>query len=147
VLGAGDAEIVRLGFPDGGLAAGHDALAARLRALTGGFQVCAAPWSRDLHPDHESAGHAALAACADTRTAVWQYPVWMWHWAEPADERVPWDRAWRIETPAWAWARKQEAVACHVSQIFPLGPAPEDGPVLPESDLDHFRRRFETVLR
>lgn len=145
-LGAGGAELVRLGLPDGGLGARHDELAARLRELTAGFEVCAAPWSADVHPDHESAGRAALTACARTGTAVWQYPVWMWHWAVPGDERVPWDRAARIELPSWARVRKQEAVACHASQIFPLGPGPEDAPVLALSDLEHFRRRYELVM-
>ncbi|HEX4791829.1 MAG TPA: PIG-L family deacetylase [Actinospica sp.] len=146
-LGADGAEIVRLGLPDGGLDDGYRGLVARLRELTAGFQVCAAPWSGDVHPDHESAGRAALAACAGTDTESWHYPVWMWHWAVPGDERVPWQRAARIELPAWAWVRKQEAVACHGSQIFPLGPDPEDAPILPVSELEHFRRRYETVLR
>lgn len=145
-LGAGDAELVRLGLPDGGLGSLDDELAARLRELTAGFAVCVAPWSADAHPDHESAGRAALTACADTGTTVWQYPVWMWHWASPGDGRVPWDRAARIELPAWARVRKQEAVACHGSQIFPLGPDPGDAPVLPVSDLEYFRRRYELVL-
>jgi hypothetical protein len=71
----------------------------------------------------------------------------MWHWAVPGDARVPWTRAARIELPGWASVRKQEAVACHRSQIFPLGPEPGDAPVLAESDLGHFRRRYELVLR
>lgn len=146
-LGAGGAEIVRLGLPDGGLCGAQGELVARLRELAAGFQVCAAPWSGDLHPDHESTGRAALAACAGTDTEPWQYPVWMWHWAAPGDERVPWQRAARIELPAWAWVRKQQAVACHRSQMFPLGPEPQDAPILPVSELEHFRRRYETVLR
>jgi LmbE family N-acetylglucosaminyl deacetylase len=146
VLGAGEAELVRLGLPDGGLSVRFVRLVARLRELAAGFDVCVAPWSADLHPDHESAGRAALTACAGTATDVWQYPVWMWHWAVPGDVRVPWDRAARIELPGWAWVRKQEAVSCHGSQIFPLGPGPGDAPVLAVSHLEHFRRRYELVL-
>jgi LmbE family N-acetylglucosaminyl deacetylase len=145
-LGAGDAELVRLSMPDGGLSVRFVQFVARLRELTAGFDVCVVPWSADMHPDHESAGRAALTACSGTGTAVWQYPVWMWHWAVPGDVRVPWDRAARIELPAWAWVRKQEAVSCHASQIFPLGPGPGDAPVLAVSDLEHFRRRYELVL-
>jgi LmbE family N-acetylglucosaminyl deacetylase len=146
-LGAAGAEILRLGLPDGGLTRARDQLTARLRELTNGFELCVAPWCADRHPDHESAGRAALTAGADTGTTVWQYPIWMWHWASPGDERVPWELAARIDLPAWSWVRKQEAVACHRSQILPLGPEPQDAPVLPESDLEHFRRRYELVLR
>lgn len=146
-LGAQDAEVVRLGFPDGGVVAAETELTARLSDLIAGFDVCVAPWSADLHPDHESAGRASLHAGARQGVPVWQYPIRMWHWASPGDERVPWDRAHRIELPAWAYVRKQEAVSCHWSQIAPLGPAPEDAAVLPVSDLEHFRRRYELVLR
>lgn len=144
---AQDAEVVRLGLPDSGLADCGEVLTGSLAELVDGFDVCVTPWSGDLHPDHESVGRAALEACAGRDTEVWQYPVWMWHWASPADERVPWDRARRLELPAWAWVRKQEAIACHRSQILPLGPAPEDAPILPASELSHFRRRCELVLR
>lgn len=146
-LGAANAEIVRLGLPDGGLEPAQADLIACFRELIHGFELCLAPWSGDVHPDHECVGRAARAACTERGVRLWQYPVWMWHWASPGDERVPWDRAARIELPAWAWVRKQEAVACHGSQIFPLGPAPQDAPVLPVSDLEHFRRRYELVLR
>ena len=144
---AGQAEVVRLGLPDSGLRDCRDHLAECLSRLVHDFDVCVAPWSGDMHPDHESVGRAAVRPPRGRDTPVWQYPVWMWHWAAPADERVPWDRARRLELPAWAWVRKQEAVACHRSQILPLGPAPEDAPILPASELAHFRRRYELVLR
>jgi LmbE family N-acetylglucosaminyl deacetylase len=146
-LGVEGADVVRLGLPDGRLHGARDVLAMRLHELIEGFELCVAPWSADLHPDHESAGRAALAACHDSGTALWQYPVWMWHWAFPGDERVPWERAARIEPPDQCWVRKQEAVACHGSQILPLSEAPEDAPVPPVADLEHFRRRYELVLR
>lgn len=146
-LGAESAQIIRLGLPDGALADAGDELAARLYDLADGFELCVAPWTGDVHPDHESAGRAASAAALGRGIAAWHYPVWMWHWASPGDARVPWSRAARIELPGWVCVRKQEAVACHRSQIFPLGPEPEDAAVLAPSDLGHFRRRFELVLR
>jgi LmbE family N-acetylglucosaminyl deacetylase len=148
VLGAAGVEVVRLGLPDGGLGLGYGTLAERIRDLVSGFELCVAPWTGDVHPDHEAVGRAALAACEGSGDGtVWQYPVWMWHWAAPGDARVPWDRAVRVEIPAWAWVENQEAVACHRSQILPLSPAPEDAAVLSESDLEHFRRRGEVILR
>ncbi|HET9169986.1 MAG TPA: PIG-L family deacetylase [Actinospica sp.] len=146
-LGAAHAEVLRLGLPDSGLDDRGGLLAARVAEAVRGFELCVAPWSGDMHPDHESVGRAARRACAAGGLVLWQYPVWMWHWAAPADERVPWERAALLELPDWAWVRKQEAVACHRSQILPLGPAPEDAPILPAAELSHFRRRRELVLR
>ena len=71
----------------------------------------------------------------------------MWHWAVPGDQRVPWDRAARIDLPDWALDRKRRAIACHASQINPLGDHPQDAAVLPPGELEHFTRTFETVLR
>ena len=59
VLGARDADVVRLRLPDTGLAAREGELADRLGELLAGFAVCLAPWEADVHADHEAAGRAA----------------------------------------------------------------------------------------
>ena len=61
-LGAGSADVIRLRFPDTGLAAREGELAAVLREQCAGFKVCLAPWERDAHADHEAAGRAARRA-------------------------------------------------------------------------------------
>ncbi len=147
LLAASQPEVVRLALPDSALAEHADVLAGRLEELVAGFEVCAAPWSLDAHPDHETAGHAARRACAPTGVALLEYPVWTWHWAAPDDPRVPWSRAARVDLPAWAVELKQAAIACHASQILPLGSGPEDAAILPPDELEHFRRDFEVVLR
>ena len=71
-LGARAAEVIRLRLPDSGLAAREDELTAALAPLVAGFDLCLAPWDRDLHPDHEAAGRAARRAgpgrCTTTRS-------------------------------------------------------------------------------
>jgi LmbE family N-acetylglucosaminyl deacetylase len=147
LLAGSQPDVVRLALPDSALAEHADVLAARLQELVAGFDVCAAPWSLDAHPDHEAAGHAAREACARERVALLEYPVWAWHWAVPGDPRVPWSLAARIDLPVWAVELKQAAIACHASQILPLGNHPEDAAILPPDELEHFRRDFEVVLR
>src|SRR5581483_7930217 len=83
VLGAQQAEVVRLRLPDTGLAAREDEIAGRLADLMAGFDVCLAPWVGDVHADHEAAGRAARRVSERTLC----YPVWMWHWAVPGDPR------------------------------------------------------------
>lgn len=141
-LGAGAATRVRLELPDGGLAGREEDLVRRLRGVIGSADVVLAPWSGDAHPDHEACGRAATAVA----TTVLQYPVWAWHWARPEDERVPWERARRVDLPADVRARKAAAVECFASQVRPIGPEPADGPVLPPGVLAHFTRDHEMVL-
>lgn len=139
-LGAGTAEVVRLSLPDAGLAGREDQLAAALAPLTAGFDVCLAPWDGDLHPDHEAAGRAARRAAP----RVLCYPVWMWHWAAPADPRVPWDRALRIPLPPRAAGRKRAAITCFRSQTEDRGRGL--GPVLSPGMVAHFTRPMEVLL-
>ncbi len=117
LLGVRDAEVIRLRLPDTGLAAHEDELAGLLRELCAGFEVCLAPWERDAHADHEAAGRAARRAAPRGRTVL-SYPIWMWHWAIPADPRVPWRRACRVPLPAAVAARKRSAI----------GPSPASSP-------------------
>jgi len=139
-LGAGTAEVVRLGLPDAGLAGRDDELAAALAPLTAGFDVCLAPWDGDLHPDHEAAGRAARR----TASRVLCYPVWMWHWASPADPRVPWNQALRVPLPPRAAAMKRAAIGCFASQTEDRGGGL--GPVLAPAIIAHFTRAMEVLL-
>lgn len=139
-LGAGSAEVIRLGFPDTGLAAREGDLAAILREQCAGFGVCLAPWDGDAHADHEAAGRAARRA----GLPVLSYPIWMWHWAIPADARVPWRRAGQIPLPPEVTARKRSALGVFASQLTDRGAGA--GPVLPGGFVAHFTRPQEVFF-
>jgi LmbE family N-acetylglucosaminyl deacetylase len=139
-LDAGSAEVIRLRFPDTGLAAREGELAGVLREQCAGFEVCLAPWDGDAHADHEAAGRAARRA----GLPVLSYPIWMWHWAVPADARVPWHRARQIPLPAAVTARKRSAIGAFRSQLTGRGGA---GPVLPAGIVAHFTRPQEVLLK
>ncbi|HEX4088616.1 MAG TPA: PIG-L family deacetylase [Trebonia sp.] len=140
-LGVRSAEVVRLGLPDGGLAKREDELAAALKAQVAGFDLCLAPWDRDLHPDHEAAGRAARAAAS---AAFYCFPVWMWHWASPGDPRVPWDRALKVPLAPRTVSRKRAAITCFASQTEDRGHGL--GPVLSPGVIAHFTRTVEVLL-
>lgn len=141
-LGAASAPRTRLELPDGGLAEREDDLVRRLRAVVDPGDLVLAPFSGDAHPDHEACGRAARVV-ADR---VLEYPIWTWHWARPADPRVPWHRAVRVDLPDEVRAAKTAAVSCFRTQVRPIGPGPADGPVLPPRVLAHFDRAYEVVL-
>jgi LmbE family N-acetylglucosaminyl deacetylase len=139
VLGISAAEVIRLRLPDTRVA-GHEAeLAARLAELSEGFDVCLAPWEEDGHPDHEAVGRAAR------REGRWvlSYPVWMWHWAVPADLRVPWRRAWQVPLPGGVALKKRSAIRTFTSQLTDRTDA---GPVLPADIVAHFTRTAEVLI-
>jgi LmbE family N-acetylglucosaminyl deacetylase len=141
-LGARAAEVVRLRLPDSRLTRREDELITELSPLVTGFDLCLAPWERDMHPDHEAAGRAA----SKTGSGPWHYyPVCMWNWASPADPRVPWDRALRIPLPPRAAARKRAAINCFASQLQDRGHGL--GPVLTPPMIAHFTRTMEVLLR
>jgi LmbE family N-acetylglucosaminyl deacetylase len=144
LLGARDADVVRLRFPDTAVAAREDELSARLRELCAGFDVCLAPWDNDAHADHEAAGRAARRAAASDGRTLLSYPIWMWHWARPGDPRVPWPHARRVPLPARAAARKKNAINAFTSQLADRGPGL--GPVLPPGIVAHFTREQEVLL-
>jgi LmbE family N-acetylglucosaminyl deacetylase len=139
-LGAGRAEVIRLRFPDTGLAARQGELAAVLREQCAGFEGGLAPWDGDAHADHEAAGRAARRA----GLPVLSYPIWMWHWAVPGDTRVPWRRARRIPLPPAVTARKRSAIGAFRSQLTDRGGGA--GPVLPAGIVAHFTRPQEVLL-
>jgi LmbE family N-acetylglucosaminyl deacetylase len=141
-LGARAVEVIRLRFPDAGLAGQEGELAAALAPLVRGFDLCLAPWNGDLNLDHEAAGRAAHKA---RPSALYYYPVWMWHWASPADPRVPWDRALRIPLPPRTAARKRAAITCFASQTTDRGHGL--GPVLTPGMIAHFTRAIEVMFR
>ncbi len=136
-----------LGLPDGELAEHEDKLTESLVEIleaSGPMTWCAATWRGDGHPDHEAAGRAAAAACAHTGAVLLEYPVWMWHWARPADPAVPWDRAHCVRVSDWAIDRKRLAAQCYRSQ---LAPGTGTSPVLPAFVLQRLLGVGEVVFR
>jgi LmbE family N-acetylglucosaminyl deacetylase len=137
-----------LGLPDGRLADHEDRLTDSLAEVFDGVAPgswCAATWRGDGHPDHEAVGRAAAAACAGTAITLIEYPIWMWHWADPGDPAVPWERAYRIPMPDWASDRKALAAECFRSQ-FEAG-ADGSGAVLPPVVLQRLLAVGEVVFR
>jgi LmbE family N-acetylglucosaminyl deacetylase len=145
LLGVRDIEVIRLRFPDTGLARCEDELAGQLLELCAGFAVCLAPWDADAHADHEAAGRAARRVARRAGQHVLTYPIWMWHWAKPGDARVPWHRARQVPLDADIAARKKSAIGAFTSQL--TGRDGIGAPVLPAGIVAHFTRRQEVLLR
>ena len=144
VLGRPATAVHRLGHPDGGVDEAR--LAGELERWLVPGRWCVSPWAGDGHPDHEAAGRAARTACLRSGARLVEYPVWAWHWAAPADPRVPWESGARLDLDPRTAAAKRAAIDCFESQTRPLGPDPADGAVLPPAVVARFTRPFETFL-
>lgn len=138
--------VTHLGLPDGAVGEHRDQVRAAVTQAVAGAELVLAPWSADGHPDHEEAGRAALTAAEAASVPCWEFPVWAWHWGKPDEPQVPWERARHFVLDPLHHARKQAAIGCFATQIRPLGPGPDEGPILTSQFVDHFRRDTETVL-
>jgi LmbE family N-acetylglucosaminyl deacetylase len=146
-LGLGDAEVVRCRIPDGGVAGNEQLLADTLGQLVSPGGWCLSPWDRDGHPDHDAVGRAARLAADRAGAISLSYPVWMWHWSTPGDERVPWGRAVRVPLPRHVAEAKRSASAAFTTQVTALSEDTGDLPVLPQPVLARLLREFEVLFR
>jgi LmbE family N-acetylglucosaminyl deacetylase len=131
----------RLGLPDGALGEQWLALSVALVKNLRPGDVVVTTWQHDAHPDHEACGHAARDACAITGCRLLEAPVWMWHWSEPGDSRVPWHRLAALTLPSDLILRKQYALSAHASQLTPR--SAQTGPVLGSEIVHRLARSRE----
>ncbi len=127
-----------LGFPDGQTRERQpqirEALASALRDASDRATVVA-PWRGDGHRDHRVVGEIA-AQVAGGRMLL-EYPIWMWHWANPDSPEVPWSRMLAIDIDA---GKKIRAIGCFQSQIA------GERPMLRREVLEHFHRPQELFI-
>ena len=76
-------------------------------------------------------------------TRLVEYPLWMWHWATPNDDAVPWERASRISPNRVGLERKWRAAEMYRTQ---LEPHRSSQAVLPPFVLDRLRAVGEVVF-
>ncbi|RMO56495.1 LmbE-like protein [Pseudomonas syringae pv. aptata] len=74
-----------------------------------------------------------------------EVPVWAWHWADPEDQRLPWDRARKLLLDPVTLAHKRNAAQAFTSQLQG-DPAIGLSPVLPDAVLERLLQPFEVVF-
>jgi LmbE family N-acetylglucosaminyl deacetylase len=139
-----DVPIHRLRQPDGDV--DEEALSRFLVPRLTRGRWCVTTWRGDGHPDHEAVGRACAAACAATGARLVEYPIWMWHWATPDDERVPWTRARHLPLARDVQLAKAAAIAEFRSQTEQLMPGPDGAPILPSHVIARFLRPHEVFF-
>ncbi len=140
-LGIASPCITRLGIADGKVRDHLDGLAQQLQAMLRPTDVVVTTWQLDGHPDHEATGLAAAQACAATGARLLQAPVWMWHWSQPGDTRVPWSALCALSLGDVALQMKRKALQRHQSQLIQRGD--DQDAVLVPSIVERASRRHE----
>ncbi|MWV49138.1 PIG-L family deacetylase [Rathayibacter sp. VKM Ac-2803] len=87
-------------------------------------------WARDGHRDHRVVGEICAEVAAELGHPALAAPIWLWHWADPAHEEVPWPELVKVELDAEAAGRKRAALDCYRSQTAP-GPGGTDAVLHP----------------
>lgn len=117
VLGLPKPEVRALALADGQVQQHEATLRQQLMSLLQAGDVVVSTWEHDGHPDHEATGRVARQVSANMGCAYLAAPVWMWHWATPGDERVPWLRLRGLPLSAPDSTQKQQALTAHRSQL------------------------------
>ena len=145
-----DARVIRLGFTDGEVRAHRERIAAELGGYlpTEGARsvLLATTWRGDEHPDHQIIGEVCAAIAAERGLILAEYPIWLWHWATPADAAVPWDKFVRLPLSPVAVSLKAGAIADHESQVAPLSDQPGDEALLLPGFLQNFAGEHEIFV-
>lgn len=153
-----------VGIPDGGTREHRDEVADALRAAIAAAAtptLVVAPWPGDGHRDHRIAGEVAAELVAGTAElsagtaepvagtaepdgpALLTYPVWAWHWDDPAAPAAPWSHARPLHLSDELVARKRSALEAYRSQVRPLSPAAGDEAVVDDRHAAHHLRTTE----
>jgi LmbE family N-acetylglucosaminyl deacetylase len=141
MLGLAPSSVIRLGVPDGNVADRMGSITQRLRPFLRTSDVVVTTWQLDGHPDHEATSDVAKRLCAELGCRLLQAPVWMWHWAQPGDIRIPWGDMLAFDLPETAVSAKQLALGRHLSQLEDRGEG--RGPVLVPTITERAARRQE----
>jgi LmbE family N-acetylglucosaminyl deacetylase len=136
---------VRGGFSDSGVATQEEQLVTFLQRYLRPTDVVFCTWRHDGHSDHEAAGRACAVATAAVGAQLHEVPIWAWHWADPEDTRLPWDRARKILLAPETIARKRHAAHAFASQLHG-DPLIGLEPVLPPHVMERLMQPFEVVF-
>ncbi len=140
-LGLHNSTPVRLALPDGAVAQNESTLRACLMELLRPGDMVVTTWQFDGHPDHDATGRCTAQVCKARGCDLVEAPVWMWHWGNPNDTRIPWHRLRCLPLDPSTQQQKQDALAAHASQLGARGVTV--GPVLGPAIIARSRRSHE----
>ena len=108
---------IALNLIDGSVFTQQDQFHQKLSTIIQPDDILITTFIHDGHPDHEATGQVVASFAKQHHLACYQVLIWAWHWAKPADSRIPWHCAMRVDLTAEQLQRKIEAITCFESQV------------------------------
>ena len=136
---------IALNISDGTVFAQKDQLYQKLAAITQPDDILITPFVHDGHPDHEATGQVIVEFANQSQLACYQVLIWAWHWAKPADTRIPWHSALRLELTSEQLQRKSNAIACFTSQTT-VDESTGNPPILSAKTIARISQPWEVYL-
>ena len=137
--------IISLDLSDGDVFAEQDKFNEKLATIIQPDDILVTPFMRDGHPDHEATGQVVAAFAKQHNLDCYQVLIWAWHWAKPADDRIPWDSAIRLDLSAEQLARKTQAIDCFASQTT-VDESTGNPPILSAQTIARISQLWEVYL-
>ena len=134
-----------LALTDGDVFAERAQFHQKLAAIIQPDDILITPFVHDGHPDHEATGQVVAAFAKQHQLACYQVLIWAWHWAKPADSRIPWHCALRVDLTPEQLQRKTEAIACFKSQIT-VDESTGNPPILSAQTIARISQPWEVYL-
>jgi LmbE family N-acetylglucosaminyl deacetylase len=139
-LGAAQVSVIRLGIPDGRVAARARQLKRAIISAAASGSTIISPYERDGHPDHEAAGRVCCELARLDGFYVARYPIWMWHHAHPSMFNQANGRKFLLD--AATQRAKADAMQRFASQVAPA----HRTPIVPEHVIAYFSRPYEVFI-
>jgi len=107
--------------------------------------ILVTPFVHDGHPDHEVTGQVVADFAKTHHLPCYQVLIWAWHWAQPNDQRIPWQNAFRLDLTADELQHKSAAIFCFTSQIT-TDQSTGNPPILSAKTIARISQRWEVYL-
>jgi len=136
---------IALDLTDGNVFAQQDQFHQKLSTIIKPNDILITPFMHDGHPDHEATGQVVVSFAKQHHLACYQVLIWAWHWAKPADSRIPWHCAKRVDLTTEQLQRKIKAIACFESQIT-ADDSTGNPPILSAQTIARISQAWEVYL-
>ena len=136
---------IALDLMDGEVFANQDNFNKKLANFIQPDDILVTTFVHDGHPDHEATGQVVVDFAKQHHLACYQVLIWAWHWAQPADNRIPWHHASRVDLTAEQVQRKSQAIACFTSQIT-MDNSTGNPPILSAQTIARISQPWEVYL-
>ena len=136
---------VALNLADGEVFTQQEQFRQKLSTIIQADDILITTFMRDGHPDHEATGQVVASFAKQQHLACYQVLIWAWHWAKPADNRIPWHCAMRVDLTPEQLQRKIEAITCFESQIT-IDDSTGNPPILSAQAIARISQPWEVYL-